>query len=88
MSGVIAVHRSRRRPAFRPTSLVASPSKKRLTGPRPSPVVDGKYPRSGRSVTTCLPSRRTSTIAPNEIFSSSPPWIVETCEVAFPYVKS
>ena len=34
MSGATAVHRSRRTPARRPTSDVASPSKKRETGPR------------------------------------------------------
>ena len=38
MSGVIAVQMSPRRPASRPISLVASPSKKRPTGPRPRDV--------------------------------------------------
>src|SRR4051812_18806534 len=62
---------SRRRPARRPTSLVASPSKKRETGPSVGSE-DGKKERSVRSVPTVLPSRETRMTAPRSIFSSRP----------------
>ena len=49
VSGATDTQTSRRRPAFRPTSLVASPSKKRDTGPSIGPA-DGKNERSVFSV--------------------------------------
>ncbi len=71
MSGAIAVQTSRRQPAFNPTSLVASPSKKREIGPR-SGAEDGKNDFTVRMSATWRPSRVTRSCAPRSIRSRRP----------------
>ena len=81
MSGVIAVHTSWVSPACRPTSLVASPSKNRPTGPNSTIAVDGKNDRDGLSVATCSPSRFTSSTDPKFTFSRRPSEVVVMLDV-------
>ena len=71
MSGAIAVQTSRRQPARRPTSLVASPSKKREIGPSIG-AADGKNDFTVLSVRGDSPSRATRSCAPRSIRSSRP----------------
>ena len=71
MSGATAAQTSRRTPAFRPTSLVASPSKKRETGPSMG-AAEGKNDFTVRIVVTASPSRETLSTAPRSIFSRRP----------------
>ena len=83
MSGATEIQTSRRRPASRPTSLVASPSKKRETGPSIGPA-DGKNERSVVSIVVS-PSRVTRITAPKSIRSSRPFEAATTSEVGRTY---